>query len=186
MASISTYHHYSNLKEDKFLKLTDSIKNLFDKLIHEGSFDDNEFKYFLGLESLVGRSHKYLNYSFTRKNIDKNYVKSNSYPDFFKGIDLKNEDFIEVPLFMMNLFTYSGLMSKNNLDSINDVDLSHLKFVKTDTTFIKSEKIREQLLYVTAFFNIEHTNNLDTFYKTYDTSTNIIYLKNIIEKNILS
>jgi len=60
--------------------------------------------------------------------------------------------------------------------------LSHLKFVKTDTTIIKNEKIREQLMYVTAFFNIEHTNNLDSFYKTYNTSTQNVYLKNIIEE----
>ncbi|QXP78689.1 MULTISPECIES: TlpA family protein disulfide reductase [Winogradskyella] len=182
LASINTYHHYANLNEDKFLKLTDSIKGLYDKLIEESSFDDNEFKYFLELHSLAERTHKYLTYPFTRENVDENYVKSNSYPDFFKGIDLKNEDYIEVPLFMMNLFTHSGLINKNNLDSINDMDLSHLKYVSTDTTFIKSEKIREQLMYVTAFFNIEHTNDLDTFYKTYYASTQNTYLKNIIEK----
>lgn len=182
LASVNFYHHYANLNEDKFLKLTDSIKSVYDKLINEASFDDNEFKYFLELENLVVRTHKYLNYSVTRKNVDKNYIKSNSYPDFFKGIDLKNEDFIEVPLFMMNLFTYTGLINKNNVDSINDMDLSHLKFVKTDTTIIKSEKIREQLMYVTAFYNIERTNNLDSFYKTYITSTQNVYLKNIIEE----
>ncbi|GGG47413.1 TlpA family protein disulfide reductase [Bizionia arctica] len=182
LASVNFYHHFANLKEDKFLKLTDSIKSLYDKLINEASFDDNEFKNFLELENLALRTSKYLTYSFTRKNVDENYEKSNSYPIFFKGIDLKNEDFIEVPLFMMNLYIYSGLMTNNKLDSINDIGLAHLKLVKTDTTFMKSEKIREQLMYVTAFFNIEHTNNLDVFYETYNTSTKDIYLKNIIEK----
>jgi len=182
LAPISNYHHYANLEEPQFLKLTDSIKSLYDELIKEASFDDNEFKYFFGLGNLVSRAHKYLNYSFTRKKIDKNYVKSSSYPDFFKDIDLSNEDFIEIPLFMMNLYTYAGIISEQNLDSISDRAFSELKLVRSDTTFIKSKKIREQLMYVTALYNIERTNNLDAFYETYNASTKNSYLKDIIEK----
>ena len=182
LAPINFYNYYSNLEEDKFLKLTDSIRSLYDKLIKETSFDDDEFKHFVELENLVIRSDKYLTYSFTRKYNDINYVKSSAYPDFFRDIDLANEDLSEIPLFVMFLFNYAGIMIENNLDSINDEGLDILRLVNSDTTFIKSKKIREQLMYVTAFFTMEHANNLDVFYKTYNTSAKNSYLKNIIEK----
>jgi thiol-disulfide isomerase/thioredoxin len=182
LSSINNYKYYSKLNEVDFLKLTDSIFNVYQTLVKSYDFDDTEFKYLSNLHHLTSRTHKYLNYTYSRKFIDPDYEVSNSYPDIFKDIDLKNEDFGEIPLFMMSLYTYSNSLSEKQFKAYTDPTIRHLNFVKNDTTIIKNDSIREKLMYVTAFFNMEQSNSLDTFYETYNTWAINTKLKQKIKK----
>lgn len=185
LSSQNYYQFYSKLDESNFLSLADSIYNLRLDLIRKSELDNSKFKFIE--ESLVklDRAHKFLNYPFTRSQIDSTYTPSHNFPETFKGININDERLIDLPY-------YSLLMFLNIVNEVNsggnqpsDPIIEYLNFVLNDNLGITNKELKEEIAYKTVSLTIEKTKNLDKLFRIYKNfSRDSTYLKEITKKYI--
>ncbi|HKJ48967.1 MAG TPA: TlpA disulfide reductase family protein [Christiangramia sp.] len=148
--------YYLKLKENDFLKFVDSIEKSRMKLISSSNLDETFRKRETNREQ-IEKADKINTYSFGRKFIDSSYVVSNDYPDPLKNLDIIDPSLLNIDLYRILLFTYSGPKSE-------DLNMERWEYILSDEFPSKNEEIRQEVFYITAVFDMAGFKKLDEFY----------------------
>ncbi len=183
LSSRNYYHFYANLNESSFLNLADSIYDLRMNLIRESELLEPKFKFIEESLAKLERAHKFINYPFTRLQIDPNYSPSKNFPNTFKDLDINDERLIDLPYYSLVMF----LMTVNEVtkDSTQPSEpiLGYLNYVLNDEYIVTNRKLKEEIAHKTVSLTIDKTNNLDKLFETYKTfARDSIYLIDITHK----
>ncbi len=148
--------YYLKIKVDRFLEFVDSIEK--SRLAHiESSHLDPEFKSLETNREKIEKANKLLTYSFGRKHMDSTYNKSEDYPDPIEGIDPDNPALLNIDLFRIFMFVYSGPKSE-------ELDMERWEYILSDKFLSTNEDIRQEVFYTNAIFDMPSFKKLDEFY----------------------
>ena len=148
--------YYLKLEEARFLKFVDSIEKSRMKLISSSNLEP-EFRERETNRERIEKANKINTYSFGRKFIDTTYIASNNFPDPLKDIDINNPSLLNIDLFRVLMFTYSGPKS-------NGLEMESWEYIMSAEFPSKNEEIRQEVFYTTAVFDMPRFNKLDEFY----------------------
>lgn len=185
LSSKNFYNFYANLNESNFIKLADSLYNSRMDLIQNSELENSRFKFIEESLAKLDRSHKFINYPFTRLRIDPTYTRSKHFPETFKDIDINDERLVDIPHYSLIMFL--KIVNDVSKDSIqlSDPILGYLNFVLNGDLQVTNRKLKEEIAYETVSLTIEKTDSLDKLYETYKNfSEDSIYLKEITNKYI--
>jgi len=183
LAYKNTSNYYSQLKEENFLKLVDSIYNLRIDLLT--NLNNQKFKFLEESFAKLDKSHKYINYPFRRLFFDSSYVTNKKFLTPFEHININDERLIDSPYYLTLMFlkTVNEIIARDINPRNNDMSFEYLKYVISDSLNVSNFSLKESIVYNTANITIQNTNHLDDFFKTYTTFTkNEAYLNNITKK----
>ena len=175
------YYYNSKLRESKFLKHINSIKKARIDLIRSHNLDD-EFVYLEKNLALILNAHELMNYSFHRKKVDENYIKSQNYPKLLKEVNVNDERLLDIHHFKLFLFLYviHKVVEENENYSRGN---SYLEYINSDSFPVLNTKIKEEVLFKTADNVISDASDLQNFYHLYmETAQNEDYKKIIKAK----
>jgi thiol-disulfide isomerase/thioredoxin len=178
-------HYYANLNEFNFLKLADSLYNLRMDLIQNGELENTKFQFIEESLAILDRSHKFINYPFSRLRIDPTYSPSQNFPETFKDIDINDERFYDIPHYSLIMFL--KIVDAVTKDSIQPADpiLGYLNFVLNGDLQVINRRLKEEIAFETVSLTMEKTDSLDKLFETYKNfSEDSIYLKEITNKYI--
>lgn len=148
--------YYLKLKEDRFLKFVDSIEKSRLTLIETSNLE-SEFKSLETNREKIEKANKLLTYSFGRKHIDSAYAQSADYPDSMEGIDPNNPALLDIDLFRIFMFVYSGPKSE-------EANMERWEYILSDEFPSSNEDIRQEVFYTNAIFDMPSIKKLDEFY----------------------
>ena len=148
--------YYLKLEENDFLKFVDSIEKSRMKLISSSNLDQ-AFRNRETNREQIEKADKINTYSFGRKFIDTSYITSNDFPDPLKDIDINNPSLLNIDLFRIFMFTYSGPKSE-------DLNMERWEYILSDEFPSRNEEIRQEVFYITAVFDMPGFYKLDEFY----------------------
>lgn len=154
-------------------------------LIQNSELENSRFKFIEESLAKLDRSHKFINYPFTRLRIDPTYTRSKHFPETFKDIDINDERLVDIPHYSLIMFL--KIVNDVSKDSIqlSDPILGYLNFVLNGDLQVTNRKLKEEIAYETVSLTIEKTDSLDKLYETYKNfSEDSIYLKEITNKYI--
>lgn len=178
------YGYYAKLPEKEFLKLTDSLYNAQKRLLDENIDLDKDFSYIESKSLEFQKLDKYSIYENMSGIVtgNKEFKVSKDYPNAFENVDLSNEKLLISLDYILYIQSY---LRKKSGDKINkndkDVDFM-LEYVKTIKSEVKSNLIKEELLYNVGKWELAYTKSLDSVFNQIKPSlTNEKYLNEVTE-----
>lgn len=185
LTSKNFYSYYSNLNESNFLNLADSIYNLRIDLIQKSELENSKLIFIEESLAKLDRAHKFLNYPFTRLQIDSSYSPSNDFPETFKDVDINDERLADVPHYSLLMFL--KIIDNVAKDSIppSDLAIRYLNFVLNEDLQVTNRKLKEEIAYKTITLTMDKTKSPDKLFEIYqEFSRDSIKLKEITDKYI--
>lgn len=183
LSQIKSYKYLATLTEKEYVHKTDSIKKLEMDFLNDQKGLDPEFKTLEKASIYYSWVNQLKNYTLIKEFVNKetDIKVSENFPDFEKDLDLEDENLLDVYNYRTYLKSHYSkrafqLAQKDKMD-IN------LAFLKTVSSEVKSDKIKEQLLYEATKYGIANTGKLQKYYQTFmDNSTDEDHKNDITEK----
>lgn len=177
--------YYANLNESSFLNLADSIYNLRMDLIQKSELENSKFKFIEESLAKLDKAHKYLNYPYTRLQIDPSYSTSNDFPETFEGIDINDERLVDVPHYSLLMFLkIIDEVTKDNIQQ-GDLAIRYLNFVLNEDLKVTNRKLKEEIAYKTLTLTMQKTESPNELFEIYQKfSRDSIKLEEITDKYI--
>ncbi len=179
-----SYQVQAKLNEEEYVRKMDSLKQLSLKNLNDQRGLDNDFK---DLQT------KIINYNWASKILmfeplkryftkDPSFTVSKDYPDPTKNIDLEDESMLGIPEFDAILNTYYRKLTQDKIKNNKDAHFYKV-YLNVLNDNIKSQKIKNKLMYDLVNDNISYVNDIEDFYQTYmKYQTNKEYQKSITKK----
>ncbi len=183
LGKLATYQYLGTLEENKYVQLTDSVKQLELDFLNKQENLDKEFKTLEEASITYKEALQLKRFELYKRFVTKNdgFVKSNNFPDFESGLNLEDENLLALGNYKNYLNAYYADLSSENAkkDSIA-TDIAYLKTVSKE---VKSPEIKEYLLYGAAKYNVSYTKELQNYHDIFmANSTNEEHKKDITEK----
>lgn len=180
------YHgYYALLNEIDFLKLTDSLFNVQKKILDENINLDNDF-YFIEFKSLEFRKFdKYLSFQGIKRIVTKNkdFEVSENYPNAFLTIDLSNDKLLISPDYLPYVQSYLRKRTREIINKNNENVDYYLEYVKIAKEEIKSNLIKQEILYSIGKWDLYYTKKIDSVFNLIKPALlNAEYLSEVTEK----
>ncbi len=184
---LNYYGYYAKLSEKEFLKLTDSLYNVQKILLEKNTNLDKDFYYIEYKYLEFKKLYKYSSYESMKRFItgNKKFKVSKDYPNAFKNVDLSNEKLLISPNYLFYIQSYLRKKSSDKIKGKNksknaDYILEYIKLVKNE---VKSDLIKEELLYKVGKWELNYTKKLDSvFNQIKPILTNKKYLSEVTKK----
>jgi thiol-disulfide isomerase/thioredoxin len=182
---LNYYGYYAKLSEKEFLKLTDSLYNVQKNLLEKNINLDKDFSYIESKSLEFKKLDKYSSYEGMNRFVtgNKDFKVSENYPNAFENVDLSNEKLLISPNYLFYIQSYLRKKSSSEINK-NDKNVDYtLEYVKTTKKEVKSNLIKEELLYNVGKWELNYTKNLDSvFNQIKSILTNEKYLSEVTEK----
>lgn len=182
---LNYYGYYAKLSEKEFLKLTDSLNNVQKNLLEMNIDLDKDFFYIESKSLEFRKLDKYSSYEGMNRFVTGNtdFKVSENYPDAFENVDLSNEKLLISPYYLFYIQSYLRKISSDKIGE-NDKNADYtLEYVKTTKKEVKSNLIKEELLYNVGKWDLNYTKNLDSvFNQIKPFLTNERYLSEVTQK----
>ncbi len=183
LAQFLSYKNLGVLDETDFVFKMDSLKNLqLENLSKQKDLDDL-FEHLEEGDIIYGWANKMQDYEAYKRYISKNedFEVSENYPDFNKGLDLEDESLIGVRNYKIYLQKYYNHEVSEEIEN-EDVD-KQTAYISLVSNEVKSQKIKNALLYSDAYYGISYTSELQKYYDIFmANSTDEKNKKDITEK----
>ena len=146
---------------------------------------DKDFFYIESKSLEFRKLDKYSSYEGMNRFVTGNtdFKVSENYPDAFENVDLSNEKFLISPYYLFYIQSYLRKISSDKIGE-NDKNADYtLEYVKTTKKEVKSNLIKEELLYNVGKWDLNYTKNLDSvFNQIKPFLTNERYLSEVTQK----
>ncbi|MEA3450506.1 MAG: TlpA disulfide reductase family protein [Bacteroidota bacterium] len=165
IGQLTPYTYYGTLNEKDFLIFADSVYNAEIEMTNNFEIKNKKFlnfvQYLLKIEkfskiSQYERIHQYLTE-------DSTFRVSVDYPKVEDNIDLNNEKMLIHPdytYFVLNIY-------KNKIKNENS-DTYHLDLINLIANEATNDSVKQELIYFVARSNIQHSNDINKFYNTFN------------------
>lgn len=191
---VINYKYYMSLNEKDFLKLSDSINSEKTNFLNSYIKLDSDFKYFESFSLEFENSQFIDSYSKWKGEFigDKSFSVSKDFPNPFLNYDISNEKMLPHPKYLVSILL--TLSNKHHLNiGFQNINLEYLQIIDDE---IKSQIIKDKLIYEHVKQGISQTKELDSVYTKFmlivknqefrdDINTNYLNLKKI-SKGIVS
>ena len=178
-----SYMNLGSLNETDFVRKMDSIKNMQLNYLNQHKDLNSAFKALEEGEIVYGWANIMNDYEAYKRYISKNdeFKVSENYPDFTKGLNLEDESLVDVTNYKMYLQKYyNQKLSKELTNEEIDRQTAYLTSISKD---VKSQKIKNELLFADARYGISYTGELQEYYDIFmANSTNDEHKKDITDK----
>jgi len=182
----SSYGYFAKLSEKDFVKLQDSIYNVYDELLKdfENKSKNPEKDEFVRLERFRNKTYRaaYLSrYPVVIRYFTHNadYHVSKDYPKPFEGIDVNDERFLQIPNGQQIIMELLGdkVSAQNNGKKTDPYE----RLLMIDKE-INNPSLKENLAYKEANFNISYTKKPEAYYQLFDKLVKNDSLKQIVKE----
>ena len=162
------YTYYGTLSEEKFVSLQDSIQQAYDKLLADSKIDNKEFVKNEKLRHKLQKAVLLSRFQPVKRYLDQNdaFTVSEKFPNPLDGIDFTDEKLAKIP----NATSLVGglLEYEMNLNKKGDEEIDPIEMMKVIDTKISNPKLKEELAYGNAKYDLMYTKDLDAFYALFD------------------
>lgn len=183
LSKFLSYRNLGTLDEADFVRKMDSVKNLQFSYLEEQKDLDNSLKTLEEGDILYGWANKMHDFEAYKRYISKNddFKVSENYPDFTKDLNFEDESLIDVLNYKMYLQRYYNQKFSEELENEeSDRQTTYLTLISKN---VKSQKIKNSLLYADAVYGVSYTSELQKYYDIFmANSTNEEHKKDITEK----
>ena len=155
--SYNYWQYFSTLPEEKFLKYADSLEALHLDLLSKHEQLDERLQKAEANWARVQKAHKFINYSFTREMNAPNYDPSENYPDPLAGLEVNDEDILDVSFFPMVMLLYNGPRA-------DEKEIDQWQYILSEGYPVSNPEVKEEVLYRTAKYTMADFQELDDFY----------------------
>jgi len=175
----TSYRYFAKLDEKDFVKLQDSIYNVYDDLIKD--LDNEEFA---SLEKFRNQTYKaaYLSRFPVVKRYfthDSSYKVSDQYPDPLADIDVNDKRFMQIPNGLQMIMEFIGVKVSNQHNGKETDPYERLSMIDKE---IKDQNLKEILAYKEARYNILYTKKTKEYYQLFDKLVQNDSLKQIVKE----
>jgi len=163
LRSKTSYKYVGNLKEKDFLRFTDSVFSIYNRML-SGVKEEKEF---VKLEKFKNKVHKnsfLAQYPILRRYMlnDPNFKVSKNYPKVFEGIDPSDSTFTIIP--------QGNQYLSDNIDYLitkgeNTEEVEPFLRLKAIDSLVNNPEMKEYLAKKQAKYYISYTKNLEGFYQ---------------------
>ncbi len=178
-----SYRNLGSLDEADFVQKMDSVKNLQLINLEEHKELDPSLKALEEGDILYGWANKMHDYEAYKRYISKNdkFKVSENYPDFSKNLNFEDESLVDVSNYKMYLQKYYNQKFSEELKN-EEVD-RQTTYINLISKNVKSQEIKNTLLYADAVYGISYTGELQKYYDLFmANSTDEENKKDITEK----
>ena len=161
----TAYQYYGQLDEKAFVRLQDSIYNVYDKLLQQ--VDDKEFADLEKFRNQFNKSSYLSKYEMVRRYLthDNSFKVSKDFPQAFEADNLNDERFLKIPQGVQILSEY---MTFKIAGKKNGQDVDPYERMQMIAEEIKNPKLRETLALREGKYNLLYTKHMEDFYRLFD------------------
>lgn len=152
------YQYFSKLPEKEFLKYADSLEKHRLEVINNHENIDSHLQKTEKLWANVEKAHKLHNYSMMREKVDTSYLPSKNYPHPLAGLDINDEDLLNVGLFPVLIYSHFRAIA-------SDKGMDEWEYIVQDSFPITNPRIREVAFYTAGVFSMKSFEKLEKFYE---------------------
>jgi len=164
----TAYNYYGSLSEEKFVALQDSVQKVYNKLLDDNKIDNKEFVENEQLRHKLQRAAILSRFQMVKRYLDQNdeFTVSDKFPNPLDGINFDDDRLANLP----NATSVVGglLEYEMNLNKKGDEENDPIKMMQVIDAKIKNPKLREQLAYGNAKYDLMYTKDLDAFYALFN------------------
>ncbi len=164
LGKVVSFPYLGSLDEKQYVHVVDSTKQLSLNFLNEQKEMDQNLKTLEEASITYGSALKLKQFEPVKRYFSKNkdFVKSNEFPDFESDLNLEDEDLLAVNNYKQYLSTYySAIAAKKSKK--NETDFA-IEYIETVSNEVKSPKIKEFLLFQVASNTISYAKDLQKFY----------------------
>ena len=164
----TAYNYYGSLSEEKFVALQDSIQNVYNKLLDDSKIDNKEFIKNEQLRHKLQRAAILSRFQMVKRYLDQNdeFTVSDKFPNPLDGINFDDDKLANLPnatSIVGSLLKYEMNLNKKDNKETDPIEMMHVIDTK-----IKNPKLKEQLAYGNARYDLMYTKDLDAFYTLFN------------------
>ncbi|MFK5891214.1 MAG: TlpA disulfide reductase family protein [Flavobacteriaceae bacterium] len=168
------YHYLGALNESDLLTKMDSVKKAKTDFLNNSKGISENFKKFEQKNILYSWANQLNYYESYRRYVtkDKKFKVSESFYNYKKELSVEDNDLISIPSYAAYFRSYVADLTEIALkkDSLQDWSQVYIKLIADS---IKSQTLKNNLLYNDAKFAITYADDFEAYYKTFiDASTN--------------
>ena len=183
IGKVVSYPYLGGLDESQYVHVVDSIKQLNLSFLNEQKDLDQNLKTLEEASITYGAALKLIQFEPIKRYFSKNkdFVKSDKFPDFKSKLDLEDENLMAVDNYTNYLSSYySGIAGEKSKKDGTDFSIAYIETVSNE---VKSPEIKEFLLFQIANNTISYAKDLQIFYDLFmANSTSEDHKKTITEK----
>lgn len=182
LQEILGYKYLGSLEEDGFMKKMDSIKGVQENLLMNEAGLDPDFQMIEKGNILYAWANKMINYQAYRRYVleDNEFNVSPDFNNYLQELNLENEQLSDLSNYRNFLQKYYSNKAFAGVSDDQDMTVDLLKIISRE---VKSQKIKNNLLYADAKYGVTYTNSLQEYYDCFmANSTNEDHKKEITER----
>ena len=159
------YQYYGNLDEKAFVALQDSIENVYDSSLK--NISDAQFVALEKFRNKVNKAAMLSRYPMVKAYLmhKPHYQTSEEFPKAFKGVDINDSRFLQIPKGREMVSEYLGYMIAQKQPGKEIDPYQRLQAIDSVLT---NPELKEQLAAQEAKYNLMYTQNLEQFYQLFD------------------
>ncbi len=164
----TAYNYYGSLSEEKFVNLQDSIQIAYNQLLENSKITDNDFVANEKLRHKLQKSAILSRFQMVKRYLDQNdeFTVSDKFPNPLEGVNFNDESLANLPnatSVVGGLLEYEMNLNKKGNDETDPIEMMQVIDAK-----IKNPKLKEQLAYGNAKYDLMYTKDLDAFYALFN------------------